>query len=134
MNWFTTSHVEAVSLDKKKALVAEWGGCEHVKADVSLVAAVQYENDSFGREGYCVCKECLKISEDLEDNEKHTCRDCSSKFSLAEGGTLWRWYDFYPAQGDEPIPVCKDCRQKEKHLARVRKDNEDLEWEQERYS
>lgn len=46
----------------------------------------------------------------------------------------WRWYDFYAAQGDEPLTVCKECLVKPKHVSRVKKDRADAAAEREYYS
>lgn len=131
MNWFTTDYVAQRSLEAKAKAIAEHGGCEHVEADNSLLHAIQYENDPWGREGYCVCEACQKKAEAKEDAEDHTCCDCKQSFTLASGGTLWKWWDFYAPQGDEPLPICATCRNKEPHLTRRRRDAADLETENE---
>jgi hypothetical protein len=132
MNWFTKSRLVGASDDKKRALVSLWGGCDHVQEDPLLAVCVSYENDSFGREGYCLCQTCLDGVNKQEDEEEHTCRDCHSKFTLASGGILWKWYDFHAPQGDEPYPVCSDCQKKEAHIQRVIRDEANLREELER--
>ena len=128
MNWFTKSFVGTSTLSVKAKLVEEWGGCEHVEKDSSCLYRVDYENDSFGREGYCLCEACAEAATEREDNELHTCVDCKSEVPLKDG-VMWKWYDFYAAQGDEPLFVCNTCRTKEKHLARRAKDRADYEAE-----
>lgn len=128
MNWFTKSYVSNNSLERKKQLFEEHGGCEHVEADPSVMAVVAYENDSFGREGYCLCEACDDLSVEHEDNEEHVCHDCKSCKPLKEG-VMWKWYDFYAAQGDEPLFICNECRKKDTHINRVRRDRQDYEEE-----
>jgi len=40
-------------------------------------------------------------------------------------GFNWKWYDFYAAQGDEPLRICYACQKLAKHKTRVRRDRED---------
>lgn len=128
MNWFTKTYVKTKSLQAKKELVTEHGGCEHVESDPSLLAVVSYENDSFGREGYCMCEACNDASVSEEDEEEVQCHDCKQTFKRKE--TIeWKWYDFHAPAGEEPLTICDACRKGEKHIARVRKDREDLERE-----
>ncbi len=128
MNWFTKQSMTNASSKAKQDAVAEWGGCEHVEADANLVVRISYENDSFGREGYCMCLACVEQSQKEEDEELVFCHDCKTQKPSIEV-RRWRWYDFYAAQGDEPICVCKECQTKEKHIERVRQDREECEWE-----
>lgn len=128
MNWFTQSHVETASLEKKKKLLEEWGGCDHVNEDPSKIVVVSYENDSFGREGYCICAECLEKSEQKELEEEHCCHDCKQSFPLKDG-VLWKEWNFDPRDGSEPIFICNSCRTKEAHITRVRNDKADYEAE-----
>lgn len=124
MNWFTKEQVASATPEKKKDLITNWGGCEHVEADPSSLVVVQYENDSFGREGYCICAACLQKQKEEEDLEEVFCPDC--KTSVLKKNTMtWTWYDFYPAQGDEALVICKGCWSKEKHQERMRRDNAD---------
>lgn len=125
MNWFTMSFVSYKSTDKKAALAAENDCCEHVEVDSSVMFAVSRENDSFGSEGYCMCESCYQAQQKQVEQETHVCRDCKQEFTLESGGVLWKWYDFYAAQGDEEIPICGECRKKEKHINRIRRDIED---------
>lgn len=128
MNWFTKSHVSTISLEKKQSLVEEWGGCEHVISDPSSLYTVSYENDSFGREGWCSCEACEHANEDKEGEEEVMCSDCKGTFKKKDT-TEWRWYDFYAAQGDEALVLCETCRRAEKHVERKRRDAEDCEEE-----
>ncbi len=128
MNWFTKNSAAGMSLEKKVKEVAQWGGCEHVEADPSLLYVIQYENDSFGREGYCICSDCLEKQEEEVGNEEVFCPDCKTKV-LQKNTRTWRWYDFYAAQGDEALVICKECWDKEKHQARLRKDKADYDAE-----
>lgn len=130
MNWFTKSYVSSKTLENKKRIIDRSDDCcEHVAADPALLFAVHRENDSFGSESTCLCEACSgKVTEE-EEAEEHVCADCGATFTLESGGVLWKWYDFYAAQGDEPRPICGACRTSERHLARVRKDRADYEEE-----
>lgn len=128
MNWFTKGYVVMKTPDEKKSLVENWGGCEHVLADSTTLAYVSYENDSFGREGWCMCEACNDVQNKAEDDEKESCNDCGK---IYRHGEMLRWttYDHYPAQGDEPTLVCPACRTLAKHLNRVARDKADYESE-----
>ena len=131
MNWFTrrTLRGEFSTEEQAKKVVGRFGGCcEHVEANPMLAFGVTAENDSFGSESYCMCEACWDKMSEEEDEEEHVCFDCNQKFKLKDG-VLWKWYDFYAPQGDEPLPICNECSGKEKHLARVRKDRADLKEE-----
>lgn len=122
MNWFTREYHGKDSFEMKKKLVEQDGGCEHVEADPNLVAYVRYEKDSFGPvSSHAVCEACDKLADEEEGNEIHTCTDCKQDKPLKEG-VLWKWYDFYAAQGDEPLFVCNCCKKEPKHLQRVAAD------------
>lgn len=133
MNWFTKYHFNGASLEHKTQLVNEHGGCEHVMANPALLVSVSFENDSFGREGYCVCEECHKKQQEEVDSEVVTCHDCQQNFPRKET-ISWKWYDFYAAQGDEPVIVCDSCRTKPKHRERVERDRREAEEEEEYYA
>lgn len=131
MNWFTrrTLRGEFSTEEQAKKVVARYDGCcEHVEANPMLAFGVTAENDSFGSESYCMCEACWDKQTEEEEDEEHVCFDCKKKFKLKDG-VLWKWYDFYAPQGDEPLPICNECAGKEKHLTRVRKDRADLEEE-----
>lgn len=121
MNWFTRSHVAHYPHILKKKEVQQWGGCEHVVNDPSLLHIISYENDSFGREGYCLCEDCHKKAMAIKDEEKKVCHDCAQVFA-SKDLMAWTAYDHYPADGDTPIYVCAGCQIKDKHLNRVRRD------------
>lgn len=133
MNWFTKSYVGTVSDTEKKKLVEEWGGCEHVVKDHSKVVVVNYENDIFGKEGYCICAECNEKQIQEKEEQPHCCNDCNAVVK-AKDGRRWTWYDFYPAQGDVALFICNECLKKEKHIKRVQKDLQDYEEEMDSYN
>lgn len=62
------------------------------------------------------------------------CIDCRNEFFIPEdlgeedGGKLWEEWDFDPSDGSEPLPVCNSCLRQEKHLERIRRDREDMEY------
>jgi hypothetical protein len=123
MNWFTRSHVGHYPHDLKRKEVEQWGGCEHVTKDPSLLHIISYENDSFGREGYCLCEACHKAILAAKDEEHRDCYDCRQVFAFKDL-TAWTSYDHYPSQGDTPIYLCVGCQTKPKHLDRVKHDQE----------
>lgn len=131
MNWFTKSRVAEQSVEQKTKHVVEHGGCEHVEKDPSKLVVISYENDSFGKEGYCLCEDCNNAAIEHDNNQLYTCCDCSTRTPLKQGG-LWKWYDFYAAQGDRPLFVCNACLVKPKHIDRVQRDRADYEWEMNR--
>jgi hypothetical protein len=129
MNWFTKRNVESLTESAKKTLADSLDVCEHVDVDHKALFEVSYENDSFGREGYGMCHVCSEHQHTQVGLEVHMCTDCQKPF-LKKDGVLWRWYDFYSAQGDQPIPVCGVCRALAKHSQRMKKDNDDYNREQ----
>lgn len=121
MNWFTRTHISHLSLAQKQSKIEEHGGCDHVEADASLAHVVMFENDSFGREGHVACKVCEDKADEEEGKEAVVCHDC--KQDKEKKDTIeWKWYDFYAAQGDEPLIICDCCRGKEVHQNRVARD------------
>lgn len=123
MNWFTKSYVAHYPHDLKKKEVERWGGCEHVEKDPSTLYNISYENDSFGREGYCLCEECHKEAQRQRDEEKRMCDDCSQIFERRDL-TAWTPYDYCPADGDVLIYICVGCQTKDKHSKRVQHNQE----------
>lgn len=125
MNWFTKSIIAPNDDAYKQARLNEDGGCEHVEKDVNLAHAIHREMDSFGTVGSWVCcQPCHEAAKAKEDEETHVCADCKTPVKKKEG-FLWRWYDFYAAQGDEPMFICTPCESKSTHVERVRRDNAD---------
>jgi len=104
--------------------------CEHVQADPSLAYVVHKEADSFGPvDVYVCCQPCDEARERVrEEVEKRHCADCGAEKKLSETRE-WRWYDFYAAQGDEPVIVCVPCWSGPKHAARRAEDKAEREWE-----
>lgn len=133
MNWFTKELIAgSVSAEKKAEKVQEHGGCDHVTQDPSLLYVIQYENDSFGREGYCCCKACYDAGEKERQEKPTTCHECKQTFPGSET-TTWRWYDFYAAQGDTPMVICNTCYAAPKHQARMARDREEAQAESDYY-
>lgn len=100
--------------------------CDHCSAtDLSKAVGYFYENDSCGPVfRHIVCEECRAVCQKAEDEQPVMCHDC--KLTVLVKDTInWRWYDFYAAQGDEPLVICKDCQGKETHIKRVARDRED---------
>lgn len=124
MNWFTRSVVSHYPHDIKKKEVQQWGGCEHVVKDPSLLFSISYENDPWGREGYCQCEECYRAANAARDEEMLGCEDCHRVLARKEL-TSWSAYDHNPKDGDRPIYLCVSCQTKDKHLQRVARDRND---------
>lgn len=124
MNWFTQSNVTHTTLEQKKKEIQEHGGCEHVEANPELLYRISYENDSWGREGYCLCEACAKQADEEEGKEQVVCHDCKQSFEKKDTFT-WKWYDFYAPQGDIPLTICNGCRTGQTHVHRVARDRED---------
>jgi len=98
--------------------------CEHVTADSSCAHGLYSEDDSFGPLIRSVmCKQCYEAAIQERDSELTRCHDCGKDLPLRDVFP-WRWYDFYAAQGDEPLHICNSCWDKPKHVARMRKDDE----------
>lgn len=68
----------------------------------------------------------------IDDYETEVCHDCKKPF-FKKDGIEWKWYDFYAAQGDEPLSICNQCRKGETHRHRVERDRVDYEEEMGRY-
>lgn len=126
MNWFTKTYASNMNESRKRALVDEWGGCKHVAKDASLLHVVSYENDSFGKEGYCMCKECDAQMRAELDAEEVVCEDCGKTYVRCET-ISWRWYGFYAPQGDEPLVICASCQDGETHKKRLERYRHDAE-------
>lgn len=122
MNWFTSTYIAKKSDAEKQALFDQDGGCDHAQANISVAAWYLCERDSFGIVGSNVaCDCCKKQYEEEEGNELHTCKDCKQEKPLKDG-ILWKWYDFYEAQGDVAPFICNCCKKLPTHLARVEAD------------
>lgn len=129
MNWFTSLRIENKTEEQKKAFIEDDGACEHAQADLNLAQVLRREMDSFGVvSSFVCCNECDKKCEEHEGQQSEVCHDCS-KTVLMKDAISWKWYDFYAPQGDEPLIICKECKGKEKHQERVKKDREDYESE-----
>jgi len=103
--------------------------CEHVEKDKTLAYCVDIEADSFGVvSSHAKCKECHETEKNEVDEELHTCFDCLKEVKRADG-IMWKWYDFYAPQGDEPLFICNECKGNSKHTERVAKDNADYNYE-----
>lgn len=96
--------------------------CEHVQHGKAQQYAVFKEDDSFGPVGrFVVCKACFEEEQAKEQERTEVCDDCKQPKRKSVCGE-WRWYDFYAAQGDEPLHICDDCRQLPRHKDRVVED------------
>lgn len=129
MNWFVTDYIAGNSLAYKQERAEEDSCCEHVEKDPSCATHNHKEMDTWGPVSTWVCCEaCHKEAEEREGAELVTCHDCGQEVE-SKDTISWKWYDFYAPQGDEPLVICNECRVKEKHRERVRKDREDYDRE-----
>lgn len=124
MNWFTRAYVAQYPHVVKQREVEQWGGCKHVEKDPSLLHIISYENDSFGKEGYCLCEACHQEAQKTRDEETEVCHDCHQDFQRKDLMS-WTPYDYYPAQGDEPIYICVGCQTHPTHRDRIARDQDD---------
>jgi hypothetical protein len=96
--------------------------CEHVAAKTAPPYIVRCEDDSFGP--VCrnvICRVCYEADQEQEDNEEVVCQDCHKRVAKKDSRE-WRWYDFYAAQGDEPLVICNTCWHEPAHKARRAED------------
>lgn len=130
MNWFTTKIVANVQEEERIIIARELeDACDHVTEYPAILYVISKENDSFGVVGeYGMCEQCYLEMKAESDNEIVTCHDCNRPFPKKET-ISWTWYDFYAAQGDIPMIICKDCKNKPRHIERVKQDQEDSDEE-----
>ena len=120
MNWFTNRNFGVVT--------DEMDHCEHLKVGEKYHRMSQ-ENDSFGIVGqWAGCEACCAAADAVEAEEQVGCTYCKVLKPRSET-RLWRWYDFYAAQGDIPLCVCKECWDKPSHQRRMASDKADEDWE-----
>ena len=102
--------------------------CEHLKeGDTAYI--IHEERDSFGTvSAYAECAACAEQRQNDEQERQVVCKDCLQRFRKADTSE-WRWYDFYAPQGDEALVLCHGCWKAPKHVARMRKDEEDRLYE-----
>lgn len=125
MNWFTNKSMVKVTEQIHSH-------CEHLE-EGDVAYRVSYENDGLGEpESYAMCKACSDAANKAEDEIEDYCHDCGGLHKMGDM-IEWKWYDFHAPQGDEPLLICKSCKGKEKHRARVEKNREDYEKEMSYY-
>lgn len=131
-NWFNKQWFTDSSDEKRIKYAANLEDCcEHVQEHPEMLYVITRENDSFGVVGeYGECQSCHAASQDAIDSEEVVCHDCGK--TVCRSHTIsWKWYDFYAPQGDEPMIICKDCRELPRHRNRVKQDR--LEYEAEMF-
>lgn len=107
--------------------------CEHILGAKAQAYACFCEDDSFGPlVRYFVCQPCHDKAIEEHHQQKTCCNDCK-QMVLNSKMRQWRWYDFYAAQGDEPLDICDDCWTGEKHQKRMKQDKLDAQDEEEYY-
>ena len=117
MNWFRNDPPSLWEKDKRT------DRCEHVENGVLAVVAAG-EFDNFGPVGVeLMCQECFDRMKEEEMSRTVFCHDCKTEKPKKECCN-WTWFDFYAAQGDEPLTICNDCWSKPKHVHRMHVDEE----------
>lgn len=97
--------------------------CEHVAVNPSVAYGLYLEDDSFGPvDRRVMCKACYDNALAEHNAELETCHDCRKRLPRNDMNH-WCAYDHYPAQGDEPLPICDECWEAPKHKARIRRDD-----------
>lgn len=115
---------------KHNVVVADerWDYCEHLQ--IGMKAKLVFcEDDSFGpvaRMAYC--EECAEAAQKEADEVLEHCHDCGNE-APAKEMCNWMGYDWSVSQGDEPLQICGECQEKEKHLKRCAKNKADYEAE-----
>lgn len=128
-NYFTTEIVVGDDAYKTKKASNLEDVCKHVQEDPSKLHIISREKDSFGIVGEIgLCNECHTKARKEADEELVYCNDCNQQVPRKET-ISWTWYDFYAAQGDEPIIVCRTCENGDKHRQRVARDNAECDAE-----
>lgn len=74
------------------------------------------------------CQSCVQKENEEYENELVFCGDCKTLKPRKEVRS-WRWFDFYAAQGDEPMLVCTSCWGAHRHQRRMEQDAIDRERE-----
>lgn len=120
MNWFVKRR--NVKVDE------EVDPCEHLE-DGDVAPHANVEMDLSGTVGiYAMCTDCFASHELAEQNEEVCCDDCGC--SVPRKDTIeWRYYDFNRREGDIPLTLCTSCKDAQKHIARVARDNADYDRE-----
>lgn len=120
MNWFVNSCNREIAAGEET--------CEHLHGATHSYLATE-ERDSFGGLGYYhMCEACANKAQEEEDNRTVVCQDCKSVV-LSKDTITWTWYDFYAAQGDIPLVICKSCAKGPKHQERLDRDHMDYQAE-----
>lgn len=120
MNWFVNSRNREIAVGEET--------CEHL-CDATHSYLATEERDSFGGDGYYhMCEACANKAQEEEDNRTVVCQDCKSVV-LSKDTITWKWYDFYAAQGDVPLVICKTCATGPKHFDRLDRDARDYQAE-----
>jgi hypothetical protein len=119
MNWFVTKTYKK----DIEALVARGtvGTCGHEPLVIARIEVDSFCRSELDGDGCAMCASCAEQHRRSEGEEKVVCRDCSTTKPRSETWE-WEWYDFYAAQGDKALVVCKECWQLPKHRQRMADD------------
>lgn len=99
--------------------------CKHILEGQAQAYACFCEDDSFGPlTRYITCQSCHDEAKQEHAEQTTHCNDCKKEVKNTDM-RQWRWYDFYAAQGDEPLDICISCWQEPKHQERIRQDKLD---------
>lgn len=127
MNWFTRESIQNKTDEDKKELIEQDGACPHAEKDLNLAQILRSEKDTWGPVAtFVCCLECDQKASEEEQKQIVVCHDCSGSFEKKDT-IQWKWYDFYAAQGDQPLTICNTCRTRPTHRKRVEDDRADYE-------
>lgn len=108
--------------------------CDHVQVNKSLAYVSLNEDDGFGPlSRYVVCKPCYEKAQQEYAEQSTYCDDCK-QYKKNSQMRQWRWFDFYAAQGDEPVDICKECWELPKHEKRMSNDRAERQADDDYYN
>lgn len=97
----------------------EYDICDHL-VDANRAPHVIGENDTMGPvHRKALCQSCYDDFERGRGGDLEPCNDCNNLFPMRKLHT-WKWYDFDPRQGDEPLLICGVCWNMDKHQQRIK--------------
>ena len=103
--------------------------CCHIDENsLNKIVGYAYERDSFGEEKYFMCQSCFDEYLKSDNEELVICHDCGKEVQK-QNTISWKWYDYYEPEGLEPLIICTECQNKEKHIKRVADDKAAADYE-----
>lgn len=97
----------------------EYDVCVHLKY-ANTAPHIVGENDAMGPVHHmAMCQSCYDEHIAKRAVELEPCYDCNTLLPNSKLHT-WKWYEFDPRQGDEPLHICGVCWNKDKHQQRIK--------------